>query len=216
MGNTVEELPMRKRSNSFSTRPAPATGIAAVAQALRVINPSAGTNPQGLCYQSAVEVAKVLTTPYRPPRTVDDECPDKLNAKAPQPYDRTFAYSTDRAARLWTWLLSGQVPAGAVFAVDMDEGDAYHGWNFVRGPDQVPTIFLIDVSTYVFKQVEEPADFCEWMTEYFTQPMTLWNYASPDILIGKPLDIYYWGQLAPQWRAMLQQSGPIQPREAPV
>ena len=211
---------MRKRSNTISGPASPLRGIEAIGARLKVINPYAGTNPRGRCYQSAIETAEVLTTLNRNPQKVEDDNPDDPTAKRPQVYDVSFAYENGRrTTEVWRWLKSGGVPAGAVFVVEedgiVDGDDSYHCWNFVKGPDQIPSIYLIDSSTHVFKEVVNPADFSEWMTEYFTEPMEFFNYASPNGMVNDDLEVYYWGQLVQPWLGMLQRVPSGKAKEAP-
>ena len=204
---------MRKRSKTVSGPSRPLSGIEAVGARLKVINPYAGTNPHGLCYPAAVETAEVLTTNGRNPQKVNDGCPADPDAKAPHLHDRSFDYDGGRrTTEVWAWLKSGAVPRGAVFVVDedamIDGDDSYHCWNFVKGPDLIPSIYLIDSSTHVFKEVVDPGDFSEWMTEYF-------NYASPNGMVNDDLEVYYWGQLVQPWLGMLQRAAPTKAKEAP-
>jgi hypothetical protein len=210
---------MRKRSNSFIAGPRPTTGIAAVRAELKTINPYGGVNPTGLCYQCAIEAATALTAPGHPPGVVNDQSPDNPR-KGPKgkssPLHKSIGYTLDRGNKIFNWLASGTVPRGAVFVVEMDaeEDDAgVHCWNYVKGPGLHPSIYLIDVSTDVYKEVIRSAHFSEWMTENLHEDMGLFNYASPDELKG-PLEIYYWGQLVDPYLSML--SRPAGTAEAPL
>lgn len=207
---------MRSRSRSFSGHIPPQHGIDAIAHRFRIINPFGGTNPHGRCIPTAVEVATVLTTPNREPHKVNDNSPDDLDAGNGT---HVFQYALNRPSQVLTWLSSGDVAPGSVFTVDMDAmvdgDDAVHAWNYVRGPDPQPTIYLIDASTYVFKEIRHAVDFVAMMTEDINDPMGPFNYASPDELLNQDLTIYYWGQLTPRWTNLLRKPRPGN-REAPV
>lgn len=215
---------MLKRSNSFKSLFSPSVGIEAIGERLKVINPYAGTNPEGLCYQSAIETAEVLTNCGRDPKRVDFDSPDDPAANAPHIYDKSFGYNNGRrTVEVWAWLKSGAVPPGAVFIVEMDasmfddEGDSLHCWNFVKGSGPIPSIYLIDSSTHQFKEVVMPCDFFEWRAPEFAEPMEFFNYASPEDLnlAGDDLMVYYWGQLTYTWTEMLQRPVQQKSREAP-
>ena len=210
---------MLKRSNSFTSLLNVPTGIEAVGEHLKVINPYAGVNPSGLCLASAIETASVLTNCNRRPQRVNFDSPDDTTAQAPNQHDRSFGYNNGcRAIEVWAWLKSGAVPRGAVFVVEMDavfDGyDQVHCWNFVKSFDLVPSLYLIDSSTHIFKEVVNPGDFSEWMTEDFGEPMQLFNYASPEGMVDDDLEVYYWGQLVSPWSNMLQRPAPEKSREA--
>ena len=174
-------------------KPDELTGINAIAEQLRVINPS-GINPDGRCFHCAYETAQVLTS---------ERAPQLVNGSiCAFPEDRDIALSIEpsenRPDEVFQWLTSSVQP-GEVFLVEPES----HAYNFVKGTNC--KIYLIDASQNMFREIKTLKDFKGMMKQGEDEPAFKYNYADPsDGDEEETMDIYRCGMLNPKWIKFLK------------
>ena len=180
------------------------TGVLALGENFKVLNPDGPWNHEGTCMDCAVAAANFLVMGITPCKITDfkskvagngHDLTKSFTSHFDKEKDNLEEATKTRAGEVLGWLMKAS--PGDVYAVD----GGSHAYNFIIGNDC--KIYLFDSNQYVFKQIMTLTDFEETgRNGKDDEPSTYdYNYGSPNK--KGAVDFFYWGKIHPKWSSIL-------------